>query len=279
MARALPRPLYGALVALTLLASPVCAQPVGVPAVVEHLLQGFSSPDCLRRWQTIEEYTDRMIGRVLAYEESVTEVTAGLRELAPSKGPPVEQRVQAVSDYGDEAGNAFARLAKLAKSVDRSGPPLEASRKGLPPLTKVLNDPNETFMTRRLAAAVIAESTRKSSIARSAGWDQPLPRLLSSTDPTARLLGSIVAATGGLLANQAPTKGQVVPELLRGLDADSFAARYASTRALLAVSHQPVDRFCLDPGDGAADRAAGVRAWQAWWEQSKARSAGETIAQ
>lgn len=279
MARALPRPLCGALVALTLLASPVCAQPVGVPAVVEHLLQGFSSSDCLRRWQTIEEYTDRMIGRVLAYEESATEVTAGLRELAPSKGAAVEQKVQMVAEYADEAGNAFVRLAKIAKSVDRSGAPLEASRKGLLPLTRVLGDANEPFMTRRLAAAVIAESARKSSIARSAGWDQPLPRLLSSKDPTARLLGSIVAATGGLLANQAPTKGQVVPELLRGLDAEPFAARYGSTRAMLSVSHQPVDRVCVDPSDGAGDRAAGVRAWQAWWEQSKARSAGETIAQ
>jgi hypothetical protein len=149
----------------------------------------------------------------------------------------------------------------------------------LPPLTKVLDDPAETFMTRRLAAAVIAESARKSSIARNAGWDQPLPRLLTSKDPTARLVGSLIAATGGLLANQAPTKGQVVPELLRGLEADSFAARYGSTRALLAVGQQSVDRVCVDPSDGAGERAAGVRAWQTWWEQSKARSAGETIAQ
>ncbi len=279
MARALHRPLCAALFALTVLGPPVGAQPGGAPAVVEHLLQGFSSPDCVRRWQAIEEYADRTIGRVFNYAESVTEITAGLRELAPSKGPLVEQKVQMVSEYADEAGQAFARLAKVAKSVDRSGSPLEAARKGLPPLTKVLDDPREPFMTRRLAAAVIAESARKSTIARNAGWDQPLPRLLTSKDPTARLLGGIIAATGGLLANQAPTKGQVVPELLRGLDADSFAARYGSTRALLAVGQQSVDRLCVDPSDGAGERAAGVRGWQTWWEQSKARSAGETIAQ
>lgn len=279
MARALHRLLCGALVALTLPGSPVRAQPVGVPAVVERLLEGFSSPDCVRRWQAVEEFTDRTIGRVFNYEESVTEVTAGLRELAPSKGPVVEQKIQTVSDYADEASQAFARLAEVAKSVDRSGTPAEVARKGLPPLTNVLDDPSEAFMTRRLAAAVIAESAKKSSIARSAGWDQPLPRLLTSKDPTARLLGSMIAATGGLLANQAPTKGQVIPELLRGLDADSFAARYGSTRALLAVSQQSVDRFCVDPSDSAGERAAGVRAWQTWWEQSKARSAGETIAQ
>ena len=279
MARALHRPPCGALVALTLLGSPVCAQPVGVPAVVEHLLQGFSSPDCVRRWQAIEEYTDRTIGRVFNYEESVTEVAAGLRELAPSKGALVEQKVQMVSEYADEASQAFARLAQVAKSVDRSGTPPDVARKGLPPLTKVLDDPSEPFMTRRLAAAVIAESAKKSSVARNAGWDQPLPRLLTSKDPTARLLGSIIAATGGLLASQAPMKGQVVPELLRGLDADSFAARYGSTRALLAISQQSVDRLCVDPSDSAGDRAAGVRAWQAWWEQSKAQRAGETIAQ
>src|SRR4030095_17071022 len=111
-----------------------------------------------------------------------------------------------VSEYADEAAKAFARLATVAKSVDRSGSPLEAARKGLPPLTKVLDDPGETFMTRRLAAAVIAESARKSSIARNAGWDQPLPRLLTSKDPTARLLGAHHAPTGGLTAHSAAAK-------------------------------------------------------------------------
>ncbi len=279
MARALHRPLCGALVALASLGSVVGAQPGGVPAVVERLLQGFASPDCLRRWQTIEEYADRMIGKVLSYEEPVAEVTDRLRELAPSKGSAVEQKILTVSAYGDEAGKAFARLAKVSESVDRSGPPLEVWRKGLPPLTKVLDDPAESFMTRRLAATVIAESARKSSAARSAGWGQPLPRLLASKDPTARLLGSILASSGGFLPDQAPTKGRVVPELLRGLDADSFAARYGSTRALLAVSRQPVERVCVDPSDGAPERVAGVQAWQSWWEQGKARSADEPLAQ
>ncbi len=279
MARALHRPLCGALVALALLGSAVGAQPVYVSPAVEHLLQGFSSPDCVRRWQAIEEYTDRLIGRVLNYKEPAIEVTTGLSDQAPSKGPAVEQKVQMVSGYADEAGKAFARLAKVSQLVDRSGSPLEVWRKGLPPLTTVLDDPSESFMTRRLAAAVIAESSRKSSIARNAGWGEPLPRRLTSPDPTARLLAGIIAATGGFVPGEAPTKGRVVPELLRGLDADSFAARYESTRALLAVSRQPVDRVCVDPSDGPSDRAAGVRAWQTWWEQSKARSADETIAQ
>jgi len=42
------------------------------------------------------------------------EVTAGLRELAPSKGSAVEQKVQTVSGYADDAGKAFARLAKVS---------------------------------------------------------------------------------------------------------------------------------------------------------------------
>ena len=277
MARALHRPVCGALVALALLASSVRAQTAGVPDVVEKLLQGFSSPDCPRRWQAIEEYTDRMIGRVQSYREPVAEVTDGLREQATAKGPTVEQKIQMVSGYADEASAAFARLAKISASFDRSGSPLAVWRRGLPPLTKVLDDPAEPFMTRRLAAAVIAESASKSSIARNAGWSEPLPRLLTSQDPIARLLGAIIAALGGFLSNQAPTKGQVVPELLRGLDADSFAARYESTRALLTVSKQPVDRSCVDPSDRALDRVGGVQAWQAWWEQSKARLAAEKI--
>ena len=277
MPRALHRPLYGALVALALLGSAARAQTASVADVVEKLLQGFASPDCPRRWQTIEEYTDRMIGRVLNYPEPVAEVTDGLREQAPTKGPAIEQKVQMVSGYADEAKTAFARLAKISESFDRSGPPLAVWRKGLPPLTKVLDDPGEPFMTRRLAAAVIAESASKSSIARNAGWGEPLPRLLTSKDPTARLLGAIIAATGGFLPGQAPTKGRVVPELLRGLEAESFAARYESTRALLVVSKQPIDRACVDPSDAAPDRVGGVQAWQTWWEQSKARLAAETI--
>src|SRR5262249_19248185 len=65
MARAPPPPLCGALGALALLASAVGAQSADVPAVVDKLLQGFAAPDCRHRWQTIEEYSDRMIGRVL----------------------------------------------------------------------------------------------------------------------------------------------------------------------------------------------------------------------
>ena len=279
MARALHRSLCGALVALALLRTPAGAQEAGVPAVVERLLQGFASRDCARRWQTIEEYTDRLIGRVAAYEESMTEVSVGLTELAPARGAGVERKIQMVSDYADDASKAFARLAKIAASVDRSGTPLEVWRKGLPPLTKVLDDPREAFMTRRLAAAVIAESARKSSLARTAGWGQALPRLLTSKDPTGRLVGSIIAATGGLPEGPPPTKGQIVPELLRGLEADSYAARYGSTRALLAVSRQTADRICVDPSDGASERAAGVGAWQGWWEQAKPQSAAETIGQ
>jgi hypothetical protein len=279
MARALHRPLCGALVALALLGSSARAQTAGVPAVVERLLDGFSSPDCARRWQTIEEYIDRLIGKVLSYQEPATEVTDGLRERALSKGPSVERKVQMVAGYADEAGSAFARLAKVSASFARTGSPADVWRRGLPPLTRVLEDPAEPFMTRRLAAAVISESARKSSVARNAGWGQPLPRLLTSQDPSARLLGSIIAATGGFLPDQAPTKGQVVPELLRGLDADSFAGRYASTRALLALSKQPIDRSCVDPSDSAPDRVGGVQAWQTWWEQSKARLAAEAIVQ
>ena len=279
MARALHRSLCGALVALALLRTPAGAQEAGVPAVVERLLQGFASGDCARRWQTIEEYTDRLIGRVAAYDESVTEVSVGLTELGPARGAGVERKIQMVSDYADDASKAFARLAKIAASVDRSGAPLEVWRKGLPPLTKVLDDPGEAFMTRRLAAAVIAESARKSSLARTAGWGQALPRLLTSKDPTGRLVGSIIAATGGLPEGPPPTKGQIVPELLRGLEADSYAARYGSTRALLAVSRQTADRICVDPSDGASERAAGVGAWQTWWEQAKPQSAAETIGQ
>jgi hypothetical protein len=47
--------------------------------VVEHRLQGFAAPDCTRRWETIEEYTDRMIGRVLRYEESGADRAEGVR--------------------------------------------------------------------------------------------------------------------------------------------------------------------------------------------------------
>src|SRR5262249_57666105 len=127
------------------------------------------------------------------------------------------------------------------------------------------------------AAGVMAESASKSSIARNAGWSEPLPRLLTSQDPTARLLAAIIAALGGFLTNQAPTKGQVVPELLRGLDADSFAARYESTRALLTVSKQPVDRSCVDPSDRAPDRVGGVQAWPGGWEHDKAPPAPQTL--
>jgi hypothetical protein len=279
MTRAVHRPLCEALVAVVLLAPSVLAQPVGVPAVVDRLLQGFAAPDCPSRWKTIEEYMDRMIGRVRSYEESGPEITALLRERASSAGAAMEQRVQMVSAFVDDAENAIVQLAKAQEAAVQSGSGREIWRKALPSLTKVLDDPRETFLTRRLASSVIAQSARKSSQARDAGWDQPVPRLLASKDPTARLLGSIAAASGSLLPQQAPSRGQVIPELIRGLDAASFPERYESTRALLQAAGQPIDRFCVDPSDSAGERASSIQAWQAWWDQNKARIGGETIPQ
>ena len=269
----------GAGIAIAVAASPTQAQPSGVPAAVEHLLQGFASESCARRWQAAEEYTDRMIGRVLKYEEPPEEVAARLRARAPLAGTVVENRVRQIAAFVDEFKASFERLEKDAATVDRSGTKREVWRALLRPLTKVLDDPGEAFMTRWLAASVVASTVRKSDSARAAGWSQPLPRLLQSRDAGARLLGSIVAAMGGLLEDQAPTKGQVIPTLILGLDADPFAARYESQRALLEVTELPVDRFCVDPSDGPVDRAAGVQRWQAWWEQNKARLSREKIQQ
>ena len=279
MTRAVHRRLCGALATVAVLVATVRAQPAGAPAVVDRLLQGFAAPDCPRRWKTIEEFMDRMIGRVRTYEESGSEITALLRERAPGAGAAVERRVEAVSAFVDEAEKAIVRLARAQESADRSGSSRDVWRKALQPLTKALDDPGEPFVTRRLASSVIAQAARKSSLARDAGWGQPVPRLLVSQDPTARLLGSIAAATGSLLPQQAPAKGQVIPELIRGLDAASFPERYESTRALLQVSGLPAERFCVDPSDGATERAPAVRAWQAWWDQNKARSAAEAITQ
>jgi hypothetical protein len=279
MTRAVRRSLCGALIAVAALALEARAQSVGVPAVVDRLLEGFAASDCPRRWKTIDEFLDRMIGRVRNYREPASEIAAAVRERAPSAGPAVERRVEMVSSFVDQAEQAIVRLAKAQESADRSGSSREVWRKALVPLTKALDDPSETFLTRRLASSVIAQSARKSELARDAGWDRPVPRLLVSPDPTARLVGSLAGATRILLPKQAPAKGQVIPELIRGLDADSFPERYESIRALLAVSGQPVERYCVDPSDEAGDRAAAVRAWQTWWDHSKARSAGELIEQ
>jgi hypothetical protein len=279
MTRAVRRPLCGALVAVAVLAPEVRAQSVGVPAVVERLVEGFAAPDCPRRWKTIDEFLDRMIGRVRQYREPAPEIAAGVRVRAPSAGAAVERRVDMVSSFVDQAEQAIVSLAKAQESADRSGSGREVWRKALVPLTRALDDPGEAFLTRRLASSVIAQSARRSELARDAGWDQPVPRLLGSPDPTSRLLGSLAAATRSLLPKQAPAKGQVIPELIRGLDGDTFPERYESARALLAVSGQPIERYCVDPSDGAAERAASVRAWQAWWDQNKARSAAEVIEQ
>lgn len=273
------RPLGGALVAVALLAFSVRAQPAGVPAVVERLLLGFAATDCPRRWRTIEEFMDRMIVRVRGYQEPTSDIAARLRERAPAAGAAVGRRVELVAAFVEDAEQAIVRLAKLQESAERSGTRQEIWQKALEPLAKALDDPNETFLTRRLASAVIAQSARKSATARDAGWDQPVPRLLSSNDPTARLLGSLAAASGTLLPTQAPAKGQVVPVLIRALDADSFAERYESTHALLQITDQPLESFCVDPSDDGAARAPAVRAWQTWWDQNKARLSGDMVAQ
>ncbi len=268
-----------ALLAGVALATIAGAQSAGVPAAVDHLLEGFASDSCVRRWQAIEEYVDRMIGRVDTYEEPGEDVSERLRERARSAAPRVVRKVRDVTAYTDEFKAAYEQLAKLAATGNRSDSDRDVWRKQLEPLTKALDDSSATYLVRRLAASVIAGSARKSETARAEGWGRPVPRLLESNDPTARLVASIQAAQGNLLWEQAPTKGRVVPELIRGLDADQFGARYDSARSLLEVSGRPVERFCVDPTDSAVDRAGAVRTWRAWWAQNKARISGDRIPQ
>ena len=131
-------------------------------------------------------------------------------------------------------------------------------------------------MTRRLAAAVIAESARKSSIARNAGGTSRFHGF-SRAGSDGSALGSLIAATGGLLANQAPTKGQVVPELLRGLEADSFGPLRVDARttrgrpAVRSIASASIERW-----RGRARR--GVRAGNVVGAEQGAKRRG-TIAQ
>ena len=260
------------------LASAACAaHPAGVPPpAVEHLLQGFASDSCAHRWQAIEEYVDRVIGRRIYWE---AELTARLRECGRLAAPRVQQRVRDVTAFADEFRASLERVAKLHGTVYRSSSDRDMWRKSLEPLTKALDDPGTSYLERRLIASSIADSAKKSSAARAAGWDQPVLKMLSSDDAIARLVGSIAAAQGRLLASQAPTKGRIMPVLLSGLDADSIAARYDSARALLTINGLEAETICVDPSDSASDRAAGVRAWRAWWDDNKADIVGTRLPQ
>ena len=259
--------------ALAVVAMPARAD---VADVVEGLLRGFASEKCEERWAALTQHTDRSIGRVTSYREPAHAVTASLQERARTAPPSVQARVRDATGFTDEYINAFHRVQRAAQTVDRSRPESEVRAQSLASVTKILENRAEPFVPRLIAAALIAKTARRSETARQSGWNRPVVALLASPDPTARLVATIVAAGGNLPDDRSMTKDRIIAELIRGLEADPFAARYQSQQGLRALA-RPASGSCVDTGDDRQARAPGVQAWQAWAREHHARFSREPI--
>ena len=262
-------------VAAALAVVPMSAR-ADVADVVEGLLRGFASEKCEERWAALAHHTDRSIGRVTSYREPAHTVTATLQERARTAPPSVQARVRDATGFTDEYINAFHRVQRAAQAVDRSKPESEVRAQSLASVTKILENRAEPFVPRLIAAGLIAQTARKSGVAREAGWSRPVAALLTSPDPNTRLIANIVAAGGNLPENRSITKDRIIAELIRGLDTDTFAARYQSQQGLRALA-RPAAGACVDTGDDRQARGPGVQAWQAWAREHQPRFSREPI--
>jgi hypothetical protein len=262
-------------VAAALVVLPAAAR-ADVADVVEGLFRGFASEKCEERWAALSQHTDRRIGRVMRYREPAPQVTASLQERARTAPPSVQARVRDATSFTDEYMTAFHRVERAMRSIDLSGSDDDKWKRSLVPVKKILEDRAEPFIPRLIAAALIAKTARTSEPARKLGWDRPVPALLTSPDPTGKLVSHIVAAGGNLTDKQQVTKDRAVTELIRGLDADTFAARYQSQEGLRTLA-RPAAVACVETGDDRPARASGIQAWQAWAREHRARLSRERI--
>ncbi len=242
---------------------------------VKEVIQTLSSESCRVRWagqtaflQGLDDYGPRL---------------QALRDTVKSGDPSVQaikERISMVIEYLRQVESSLARL-EPEKQADRIGP-MPPGRRRSSELLKLrkqllgmINDPKEDFIMRLHAAIFMTESAHSLT----AAWAKDTTGLLQSSDPTVRLVGSLLAAERRLLKSQAPEKGSVIPMLIRGLSRNSYAERWRSQAALLRVTAQPLDEFCVDPTDPSAVRAISVQRWDEWWANNKDSLAGEKISQ
>ncbi len=268
------------LVALLALPAGVQAAAAGADpdqAAVDFLIERLTSPECLRRWEALQNF----LGTV---EEQLRRLPL-LRQRVKTVDEALQERLLLLVEFLEQGRTICLKTEGLTKEVRRIAKIQDDRRRAAAldrlrqRLLRTINDPDEGFSTRAFAAAYLAFLVHKYSSELPREWSTELANLLESGDPQVRLAGSFVAAGVGFPKGQDPAKGVVIPALITGLRGASFAERYPSQRSLLRLTKLDLGQFCLDPSDPLEMRAAGVRRWEEWWNQNKDRLAPEKVGQ
>ncbi len=244
-------------------------------AALDALISKLASPDCGTRWAALEAFIYHLRDRSLE----------PLRSRVQGVNKPVQERLLQLLEDLDQSRNALSKADALANEVTRLAERRPDRQRAVEldrlrqRFLRIINDPKEPFSTRHAAAASMSVLVTEFAREATKGWRKELPKLLQSKDPQVRLIGSLVAARRGFVKGQDPRMGQVIPILIGGLRGASFDERRSAQEALLKLTNVSATQFCVDPTDAPELRAAGIRRWDEWWEQNKAKVAREKIQQ
>lgn len=266
------------LFSLCRLPSGAAASPAGTGFTpLDLFMEKLPSPDCSTRWEALVFF--------LGSGPNPADRLALLRRSVAEVERPMQERLHQLIEFTEQGITARAKVDPLAKQVERlqTRPPSRRRAAELDRLRQrflqIIHDPKEPFSTRASAASAMSVLVTEFAREATRGWATEFAKLLANGDPHVRLAASLVAARGRLLRGQEPEKGPVILVLIGGLRGLSFHERFSSQGALLGLTNLSAAQLCVDPTDPPELRAAGIRRWEEWWDQNKAKLGLEKIPQ
>jgi len=241
------------------------------------LKQGLAASDCETRWSAVTEYSNYV-------RDEATDPLAALRRVASSSVGQLRPKLLMLVEYTQQTKAAHGRASQLSNEVSAAASARDPKARHdrlirmRERVESAIRAPKEDFVSRITIASLMARAARTTA-GRAAGWDAALDRLLSDSDPRVRRVGAFLAANRTLLKTQEPDFSSVVPALIDGLLAPSFAERFYSQGGLIAATASSSPQLCVDPTDPPdAIRTTHVR-WKAWWANNAPQLGPQKISQ
>jgi hypothetical protein len=239
------------------------------------ILQNLQAEDCKTRVRAVTEYLIAPGEYRKALERESEALSGPLRERTDLLQAFLAERDEVGARALGEWHGKFLEARQVPDAATRLS---ELDRVGLE-LLAIVTNPAERFLTRWEAARTASYYARRVERPDGLSWVPAIPRLLESGDARDRLIVAMLAGRRWLREEDAPEVGLVVPELIAGLRAETFAERYNAHEALVSLTRFAAEEYCVDPIEPPGVGAAVVAAWEHWWATSKDRLAHERIPQ
>jgi len=246
---------------------------------VKLLLSALASDSCDRRLEGISRYSRS--------EDNERYRNAALKRLSNGTPSPLREQVLSLVEVLEDGRKGSARILTLTQKVGQ----LDSVNKGdqdrlfgqiRQELLRIIHSPAEP-----VAARIGASWPLVRILLAAAGdhpdweteWAQSLEPMLRSRDGSLRVVGAAIAALRRFPEGSDPIKATLVRPLIDGLRHDSVSVRSAAYLGLRQVAQGIGSATCFSATDPPDRRAAAIRQWEEWWNESKEQLALERLAQ